>query len=720
MRLFTSVVILCSLSLVLLWDTAGAASDVRSATPGTSGEIPYWLALGYFPIPAATGLWQATLETDLLTAAGGETAVEPVGGRSVAVDAAAGTEAAGTTLTWRLVRPAPPPVLSRAGYAATLRLFDDQQGRPLPNTGVYLHCRLVTPAPRNVRLLLGSDDSVKVRLNGQVVFQFVGQRSCGQDHDEVPLALGAGTNSLLVRVDNYVGNGGCCARLVDAAGAPFRDVEVMVTAGAATAELEQPAARGRPWAEVTAAIPPVPATEHETLFGARLARTMALLESGGRTHRPVRIFFYGQSITAQEWTTLLIQRLRERYPETTIEAYNLALGGWGVDRLCRTLKHDILRARPDLVCFHAYGGTEETWERVIQDLRRETCADILLKTAHLAAHGGTNYAAQPPDDPESLTIRRVAQAYGCELVEVRREWRQYLDTHGWGVTNLLCDSVHLNRAGNVLMAQLYERHFRVNTLMGEGWADRVRFYQALRALADRQTNEIALSGSGWKATPYGVESTSPADALRLRVIGNRVDLVLLPGTGGARVLLDGRPPSAWRLQHGTLPLPGLREAPPRWLMRYFEAPDVVQEKWTLTFTHASRDWRRFRYRLSGTVTGLDGEGDSEHEFVSTSGRIRILPEDFTMPWPIPQPDPNPEPVPLDRPLTLNWQIVADGQDEVRGLPANVPPDRARCTYVTVADGLPFGQHELTVVPVGDGPIGIRGVEVYRPPLAEMR
>jgi hypothetical protein len=102
--------------------------------------------------------------------------------------------------------------------------------------------------------------------------------------------------------------------------------------------------------EIPAPAPP----EHPEHLGVNLGRTMALLESGKYTHRPVRIVFSGQSIES-EWTRLLIQRLRERYPGTTIVAENRAIGGWFVFRMQKLIKHDILRWQPDLVLFSFHG-----------------------------------------------------------------------------------------------------------------------------------------------------------------------------------------------------------------------------------------------------------------------------------------------------------------------------------------------------------------------------
>ena len=196
--------------------------------------------------------------------------------------------------------------------------------------------------------------------------------------------------------------------------------------------------------KLAADLRPVAPPEHPEFLGAKIQRTMALLESGKYTHRPVRIMFYhGQSIETG-WTDLLVQRLRERYPETQIVFDNRAIGGWFVWRLKKTLKHDILRWQPDLVLFSAYQGSAEVWERFLLDLRSETTADIIIRTQHMSRHDKLD---DPVDTSESISLRHLAQKYDVELIEVRAEWMNYLNTHKLPNMDLLRDGIHLNSKG---------------------------------------------------------------------------------------------------------------------------------------------------------------------------------------------------------------------------------------------------------------------------------
>jgi hypothetical protein len=154
---------------------------------------------------------------------------------------------------------------------------------------------------------------------------------------------------------------------------------------------------------------------------------------------------------------------------------------------------------------------------------------------------------------------------------------------------------------------------------------------------------------------------------------------------------------------------------------YYTGPNMLEETWDLTFTHVSPDRKHFRYRLCGSRTGPDGEGDSESEFVSKSGRIAISPKDIVPVWDKPGVVWKPSdsvPVALSGPAVLAWSIRPDYRDEVRGTDAQSPDGNSiPFTYVTVADGLPCGRHELTVIPLDGQVFAITAVEVHKPPMA---
>jgi putative heme-binding domain-containing protein len=63
-------------------------------------------------------------------------------------------------------------------------------------------------ADQEARLLLGSDDSCKVWVNGRLVHEYRGDRALGQADDQFSVPLIAGRNPIVIKVENHQGPGG--------------------------------------------------------------------------------------------------------------------------------------------------------------------------------------------------------------------------------------------------------------------------------------------------------------------------------------------------------------------------------------------------------------------------------------------------------------------------------------------------------------------------------
>ena len=72
----------------------------------------------------------------------------------------------------------------------------------------YAYAEIESVHPRQTVLRCGSDDGIRVWLNGRVVHSHEVGRAYKPCSDEVPIRLEAGTNRLLVKVDNYHGGWG--------------------------------------------------------------------------------------------------------------------------------------------------------------------------------------------------------------------------------------------------------------------------------------------------------------------------------------------------------------------------------------------------------------------------------------------------------------------------------------------------------------------------------
>ena len=84
----------------------------------------------------------------------------------------------------------------------------DQIFGPCDQSSFYTTVRLESSTKQRVQLLVGSDDGVKVWLNGKPVFTNPVSRAALPFHDVVPLDLEPGSNDLLVRINNISGECG--------------------------------------------------------------------------------------------------------------------------------------------------------------------------------------------------------------------------------------------------------------------------------------------------------------------------------------------------------------------------------------------------------------------------------------------------------------------------------------------------------------------------------
>jgi len=82
-------------------------------------------------------------------------------------------------------------------------------------TGAYAFTVILSPAEKTVELGVGSDDSVKVWLNGSLVLENHVARSALPDQDITTVKLESGKNTLLVKVCNKTGGWGFYLRIVE-------------------------------------------------------------------------------------------------------------------------------------------------------------------------------------------------------------------------------------------------------------------------------------------------------------------------------------------------------------------------------------------------------------------------------------------------------------------------------------------------------------------------
>ncbi len=218
MRLMPTAVLLASLLSVL--PLAAAPARVRLAP---QGDILAWIVLGPFPNPGTPHESCGGWDRDYLDALGGETRASLADGQTAA--APGGPE--------RRARLALADARSGLNLAAAVGSRDQ---------GVaYASATVESESAVQARLLLGSDDGVKVWVNGELVHSKHLRRGVNRDEDSVAVRLRKGENRLLFKVCQGEGEWGLVARLTAADGSRLEGAAVVVDVEQTGREKEPPA-----------------------------------------------------------------------------------------------------------------------------------------------------------------------------------------------------------------------------------------------------------------------------------------------------------------------------------------------------------------------------------------------------------------------------------------------------------------------------------------------
>lgn len=199
---------LAVLALVALRPTAAAGDTLlrSSAAPTFTAERGFvrdWLVCGPLPNPLAPGAKQRDhtasclgYHTDYLVALGGESAAWPREGDAVAHG--------DQVWHWRL-------------YQSPSDLIDfDAMFVPNDDVVAYAFCVIQSDQARDAILAVGSDDGIKIWLNGKCVHDHHVGRGAAVDNDLANVRLRRGRNTCLVKVDEGHGGWGFFFRLTNA------------------------------------------------------------------------------------------------------------------------------------------------------------------------------------------------------------------------------------------------------------------------------------------------------------------------------------------------------------------------------------------------------------------------------------------------------------------------------------------------------------------------
>ena len=433
-------------------------------------------------------------------------------------------------------------------------------------------------------------------------------------------------------------------------------------------------------------------------YGSRIQRTMRLLATSTPQQRnQVKILFYGQSIIAQNWWKAIVADLRERFPDADIVATNPSIGGFQSNWLKDTMYADAYPANADLICFHDYGTNDRSeLEEIFANLRRLTTAEVMPFTHHMA--GQKAWAGG--HDRESKFIKELAEKHGFEVVDIRTDWKRYLEFAKSDAYTFLKDVVHLAPNGEMLWTKFTLPHFQYRPDAKPDWRERIKVFTP--------------DGKRFIATQaeYPSGGVKLAQPLKFSFEGNRVDILSnpTPGTklGTAKILIDGKSPSALReLYYSTT---GTRPPDFFWPMirRVEVGKNPILEDWKITFKNIRDSGTNFEYAVTGSVTGPDGTGNAKERFVSQSGRLIINPKWFMI-APLMKQARKGQPYPDGTTCTVTirgnfldiWKPV---------LPAN-PASEDRYTLVS---GLSNGPHTVEIIPNADGELPLCAIVVHQP------
>lgn len=198
MSIRTRAVVIVLLGLAIVASTVSARTPAYKAED-TENYFTEWLFCGPFPNPRVLTAVEPRerfpeMYTDYLEAWGGEAKVKPRSGQKVLFK--------GQALKW-----------FRQDVKHDGILLGDVFGVQ-DEALIYAYCQIKARKDGPMFLAVGSDDGVRVWLNGKEVWDNTTERSLALDQDTIPIQLNKGTNRLLLKVGNGVGGWGFSARLL--------------------------------------------------------------------------------------------------------------------------------------------------------------------------------------------------------------------------------------------------------------------------------------------------------------------------------------------------------------------------------------------------------------------------------------------------------------------------------------------------------------------------
>jgi len=150
-----------------------------------------WLILGSIPINSIIDL-----DKDFLVDLNGEANVNPVDGQTVNIS--------GNEFKWK----------SLNNKESSIDLQKFFQGGRVENAVAYAYMTVNIEKEQKVSLLVGSDDGIKIWINGKLVHRYNKLRGLTLDEDRVEVNMKSGENSILLKIQQGTGGWGFAVRML--------------------------------------------------------------------------------------------------------------------------------------------------------------------------------------------------------------------------------------------------------------------------------------------------------------------------------------------------------------------------------------------------------------------------------------------------------------------------------------------------------------------------
>lgn len=191
--------------------------------------------------------------------------------------------------------------------------------------------------------------------------------------------------------------------------------------------------------------------------------------------KPKKIIFFGDSITEMGVRPGgYIDLLKKKLDPAKYDVIGAGIGGNKVYDLYLRMEKDVLEKKPDLVVI--YIGVNDVWHKqsmhtgtdydkfigfyqaLIDKIQRNGAKVIVCTPAVIGEKKDSKNALDADLDKYSGAIRELAGKNKLTLVELRDRFKVYEQTHNTADAEkgiLTTDGVHLNDAGNLMLADLF-------------------------------------------------------------------------------------------------------------------------------------------------------------------------------------------------------------------------------------------------------------------------